>query len=241
MANALTGPSLEPRSGKAKQLVVILHGFGADGNDLIDLGREWGAVLPDAAFVAPHAHEVCEHMPSGRQWFRLTDRNPHERWAGASSAGPVIDAYLDKELAARGLDDGQLALVGFSQGAMMALHVGLRRRVRPAGVLAYSGLLLGPEHLPQAIAGRAPQALPPIFLVHGSHDEVVPVESLFVSANQLGAAGAPCQWHLSMGLGHGIDGPGLAQGAIWLARSFGLPFPAALAPAQAPARSTLVS
>lgn len=241
MANILTGPSLEPRSGVARQLVVILHGFGADGNDLIDLGREWGAVMPDAAFVAPHAHEVCEHMPSGRQWFRLTDRNPHERWAGACAAGPMIDDYLDAELKTRGLDDSQLALVGFSQGAMMALHVGLRRRARPAGVLAYSGLLIGPENLPDAIGERPIEALPPIFLVHGSHDEVVPADSLFISANQLASAGAPCQWHLSMGLGHGIDGAGLTQGAIWLAKSFGLPYPAALAPGSAPKRGAVIS
>ncbi|MDB5572036.1 MAG: phospholipase [Hyphomicrobiales bacterium] len=241
MAHILTGPSLEPRSGKARQLVVILHGFGADGNDLIDLGREWGAVLPDAAFVAPHAHEPCEHMPSGRQWFRLTDRNPHERWSGALSAGPVIDAFIDAELASRGLDDSNLALVGFSQGAMMALHVGLRRRARPAGVLAYSGLLIGPEHLPEAVAGRSADALPPIFLVHGSHDEVVPPDSLFISAAHIAAAGGSCQWHLSLGLAHGIDGAGLTQGAVWLARSFGLPYPAALAPGPAPRRGAVVS
>lgn len=231
MTPRLDGPRLEPASGRAKQLVVLLHGYGADGNDLIAIGHEWSKALPDAAFVAPFAHEPCEHMPSGRQWFRLTDRNPHERWTGACAAAPVIDAFLDEELARRGLDDRQLAIVGFSQGAMMALHVGLRRRTAPAGVLSLSGVIVGPEHAAEAVAGRTPEQLPAIFLVHGSHDDVIPAEALFATTNGLAAAGAPNQWRLCLGLGHGIDGAGLTHGAIWLAGAFGLPYPEALRPA----------
>jgi phospholipase/carboxylesterase len=231
MATRLDGPRLPARSGQAKQLVVILHGFGADGQDLISLGQQWSQILPDAAFVAPNAHEPCEHMPSGRQWFRLTDRNPHERWSGACAAAPILDGFIDEELARHSLPGSQVALVGFSQGAMMALHVGLRRAVAPAGILSYSGILVGPEKLADDLKARTPgQPVPPMFLLHGTADEVIPAEALFGSAQAICAAGASCQWRLSPGLGHNIDGPGLLQGALFLSSCFGLPYPEMLRP-----------
>ena len=140
----LDGPRLAPRSGKTRQLVVFLHGFGADGNDLIDIGQHWQALLPDAAFVSPHAPQPCAGAPYGRQWFGLTFRDPGERWRGVQEARPDLDAFLDQELASHGLADGDLALVGFSQGTMMALHTGLRRRTALAGIVGYSGVLVVP-------------------------------------------------------------------------------------------------
>ena len=143
MPAELTGPRLDPESAPAKRLVVFLHGYGADGNDLIELGRQWRKLLPDAAFVSPHAPERCAGAPTGRQWFRLDvlapddARGADERWRGVVSARPALDAFLDAELARRGRDDSRLALVGFSQGSMMALHVGLRRRRAPAAIVAY--------------------------------------------------------------------------------------------------------
>src|SRR5205085_6269578 len=120
----LDGPRLRPHAGgRARQLVVLLHGFGADGNDLIDIGCSWQRLLPDAAFVSPHAPEPCAMAPPGRQWFALTFRNPDERWVGVNKAAPVLDQFLDAELARRNLTESSLALVGFSQGTMMALHV----------------------------------------------------------------------------------------------------------------------
>jgi phospholipase/carboxylesterase len=229
MAPRLDGPRLPARSGQTKQLVVILHGFGADGNDLISLGQQWAQILPDAAFVAPNAHEVCEHMPSGRQWFRLTDRNPHERWNGACAAAPILNAFIDEELAKHSLGPSKVALVGFSQGAMMALHVGLRRPKAPAGILSYSGLLVGPEKLADDLKARpAGEPVPPMFLIHGTADDVIPAEALFSSAQAISEAGGACQWRLAPGLGHNIDGPGLAHGALFLASCFGLPYPEAL-------------
>src|SRR5712692_1536145 len=119
MAAELTGPRIAPRSrGPARQLVIFLHGYGADGNDLIELGRIWQQLLPDAAFVSPDAPEPCAEAPIGRQWFGLT------RLALSPSA---------------------LALVGFSQGTMMALHIGLRRKTAPAAIVGYSGLLAAPN------------------------------------------------------------------------------------------------
>src|SRR5579863_1262194 len=150
MADTINGPRIEAKSGKAKQLVVLLHGYGADGSDLIEIGRQWRALLPDAAFVAPHAPEPCAMSPMGRQWFALTMRDPDERWRGVVKARPVVDAFLDAELTKLGLTESQLALVGFSQGTMMALHVGLRRRCAPAAILGYSGALVGPERLSEA-------------------------------------------------------------------------------------------
>src|SRR5882757_7889395 len=141
----LDGPRIEPRSGTAKQLVVFLHGYGADGNDLIDLGRAWQGLLPDAAFVSPHAPRPCGQSPMGREWFPLTFRQPNERWDGVQAAAPALNAFLDAELKRRNLPPESLALVGFSQGTMMALHIGLRRAVVSAAIVGYSGMLVVPE------------------------------------------------------------------------------------------------
>ena len=144
MAAELDGPRLSPRSGTARQLVIFLHGYGADGNDLIEIGRAWQPLLPDAAFVSPHAPEACGQAPVGRQWFALTFRDPNERWVGVNKAAPVLERFIDAELARHRLPPQALALVGFSQGTMMALHVGLRRAVAPAAIVGYSGLLVVP-------------------------------------------------------------------------------------------------
>src|SRR5690349_14147860 len=153
----IDGPRLAAKSGTVKQLVVFLHGLGTDGNDLIAIGQRWRDWLPDAAFVAPHAPDPCSHVPMGREWFPLTLTDPREFWRGVTYAGPGLDVFLDQELARYALPASKLALVGFSQGTMMALHVGLRRRSAPAAIVGYSGLLViedgqGPESL-EAMAG----------------------------------------------------------------------------------------
>ncbi len=223
MAVMLDGPRLLPASQKAAQLVVLLHGYGANGNDLIAIGKEWRNLLPDAAFAAPHAPEPCPQAPGGRQWFRLTMRDIAERWAGVNKARPALDAFLDAELQRYGLDNSKLALVGFSQGAMLALHCGLRRASTPAAIIGYSGILVLPEGQEDEEAAQIRAgAAPPILLVHGAEDDLIPAEALFHSAERLAAAGIPCQWHLSVGLGHGIDGQGLNHGGLFLAKCFGL-------------------
>jgi phospholipase/carboxylesterase len=222
MAATINGPRIDAKNGKAKQLVVFLHGYGADGNDLIEIGRQWRGLLPDAAFVAPHAPEPCAMSPMGRQWFPLTMRDPDERWRGVMKARPVLDAFLDDELAKLGVDESKLALVGFSQGTMMALHVGLRRRRAPAAILGYSGVLVGPEQLAEATARDAKGAPPPILLAHGDQDQMIPFDALFDSAEALAKAEIPCQWHLSLGVGHGIDGGGLQHGGLFIAKGLGV-------------------
>ena len=219
----INGPRLAPKSGRAKQLVVFLHGYGADGNDLIEIGRQWQRWLPDAAFVAPHAPEACGMSPMGRQWFPLTFRDPHERWRGVNHAGPGLDAFLDAELRTHGLPASKLALVGFSQGTMMALHVGLRRGRAPAAIVGYSGMVVIEEGKGADALKGAIRAKPPILLVHGDRDDVIPVDALFLSTDALAAADIPCQWHLARGVPHSIDQEGLRQGGLFLRASFGLP------------------
>jgi phospholipase/carboxylesterase len=212
----LDGPRIPARNGKARQLVVFLHGYGADGNDLIGIGRQWSQLLPDCAFASPHAPEPCGMSPMGRQWFELTFRDPDERWRGVNKARPALDAFLDAELERHGLDDSKLALVGFSQGTMMALHAGLRRKASPACIVGYSGVLVGDEHLKAQATVK-----PPVLLVHGDEDEVIPVQALFLSAQGLGAAEVPVEWHMSQGIGHGIDPEGLMHGVSFIGRAFG--------------------
>jgi phospholipase/carboxylesterase len=227
MSAALDGPRIPAAAGRTSQLVVFLHGYGADGNDLIELGRQWRALMPEAAFVSPHAPDRAPGAPMGRQWFALSNRPPAddpsgggERWAGAVKARGGIDAFLDAELKRLGLDDSNLALVGFSQGCMMALHVGLRRPRAPAAILGFSGLLVGPERLGEATARDARGAPPPILLVHGDQDPLIPFDAMFVAAEALAGASIPTQWHLSLGIGHGIDAEGLRQGGLFLAKGF---------------------
>lgn len=225
MSVALDGPRIPPGSGRAKALVVFLHGYGADGNDLIEIGRQWRTLLPDAAFVSPNAPERCAAAPTGRQWFALGNRSPDdpagadERWQGVVSARGAIDAFLDAELSRLGLDESRLALVGFSQGAMMALHVGLRRRLAPAALLGYSGMLVGADRLGEAGARDSRGGRPPILLIHGDQDPLIPIEAMFVAADALASADIPTQWHLSFGIGHGIDGGGLRHGGQFLAKA----------------------
>ena len=214
----LDGPRLPPRSGKAKHLVVFLHGYGADGNDLIEIGRAWQGLLPDTAFVSPHAPRPCGQAPMGREWFPLTFRNVEERWDGVNMAAPVLNAFLDAELKRNNLPGSALALVGFSQGTMMALHVGLRRAVAPAAIVGYSGMLVVPEGVdPETFAAEI-TSRPPVLLVHGDSDDLIPVQALFAAAQGLAALGMPAEWHISPGVGHGIDQEGLRQGGEFLSR-----------------------
>jgi len=216
----LDGPRIEPRSGIAKQLVVFLHGYGADGNDLIDIGRAWQGLLADAALVSPHAPRPCGQAPVGREWFALTFRDPDERWKGVNAAAPGLDAFLNAELKRRNLPPSALALVGFSQGTMMALHVGLRRAVQPAAIVGYSGMLVMPGDAMSDSFAAEIKSKPPVLLIHGDEDQLIPVEALTRSAQGLAALGVPAQWHVSPGVGHGIDQEGLRHGGEFLAQQF---------------------
>jgi len=212
----IDGPRLPPAAGgAARQLVVFLHGYGADGNDLIGLGREWATLLPHAAFASPHAPEPCGMAPMGRQWFDLTFRDAGEMVRGVKQAAPILDAFLDAELKRLDLGPHALGLVGFSQGTMMALGVGLNRTPAPAAIVGYSGALATVEALPQD-----PASAPAVLLVHGDMDQVIPVDAMFIAREQLAQAGLAVEWHVAQGVGHGIDPEGLRLGGAFLRQAF---------------------
>ena len=214
----LDGPRFGPRSGgAAKQLVVLCHGLGADGQDLIDLAPTWAKSLPDAAFVAPDAPEECDLSPFGRQWFSVADRSPPMREAGVRSAATALDAFLDAELARLGLPADAYALMGFSQGAMTVLFTGLRRPVAPRAILAYSGGLIAAETLGAELCHR-----PPVLLVHGEDDPVVLPSHSQEAADALVAHGVPVDLNFRPFLEHGIDETGIELGAAALRKGFGL-------------------
>jgi phospholipase/carboxylesterase len=215
MTPQLNGPRLPAAAGKADRLVIFCHGYGADGNDLIGLGRHWQRLLPTAAFASPHAPERCAMSPMGYQWFGITRMQPEEMLRGVERAAPILNVFIDAELARLGLDGSRLALVGFSQGTMMSLHVGLRRAASPVAIVGFSGALPGPERLPAEIVSR-----PPVLLVHGDADDMIPVQALHIAANGLGAAGVSVRWHVSRGVGHGIAPDGLELAGRFLADAF---------------------
>ena len=211
----LDGPRWGPaQGGSAEQLVVLCHGVGADGHDLIDLAPGWGKTVPHAAFAAPDAPEPYDMAPMGRQWFSLQDRTPARLEAGVAVASQALSRFVDAELARLGLPPDAYALMGFSQGAMTALYTALHRKVPPRAVLAYSGALLAPD----LVAGCTPRS--PVLLVHGEEDEVVPVSRSRDAEQTLRAAGVPVESLYCPRLGHGIDAAGLSFGSLFLQRAF---------------------
>ena len=204
-----------PADGPARQLVVLCHGVGADGHDLIDLSTAWRDAVPHAAFLAPHAPEPYDGAPHGRQWFSLADRTPAVLFAGAQRSAPLLDATIDAELECLGLPRDAVAIMGFSQGAMMTLHCGLRRHPVPRGLLAYSGALLYTPALAQECVGH-----PPTLLVHGQADQVVPFERALQTESALVQLGIPHQVQWCPGIEHTIDDAGLSAGALFLQRLF---------------------
>jgi phospholipase/carboxylesterase len=217
----LSGPGAASASDTpAKQLVVFLHGVGADGDDLIALAPYFAHWLPNAEFVSPHAPYAFDMAPTGRQWFSMRDLSPQAILEGVQASAPLLDDYLNKQLAARGLTESDLAIVGFSQGTMMALHVALRRPVACAAVVGYSGLLAAPDLLPRELTAR-----PPVLLVHGDADEVVPHDFLPLAEKALAVMGVAVESLSCPELGHSINDEGLMAGIRFVAQSFGIEIP----------------
>jgi len=208
----LDGPRANPAAGgPARSIVIFLHGYGSNGADLIDLAPYWAAALPDTLFLAPDAPQPCDGVPYGRQWWPLTSLTPAARAAGVRLSAPALNAYIDAQLATHGLSDDRLALVGFSQGTMMALHVGPRRARPLAGIIGFSGMLADPAELAVEVVTR-----PPVLLIHGDRDEVLPVEALHQAESGLRDLDFDVASHVSPGLGHSIDEPGLRLGSRFL-------------------------
>lgn len=214
----LTGPIRGPASGgAAKQLVVLLHGVGANGDDLFGLTPMLAQALPDAAFAAPNAPQDYDMAPVGYQWFSLADRRPAILLGGIQATRPLLNTFLDAQLEAHGLPPSALALIGFSQGTMMALYTAPRRAHAMAGVVGFSGALLGGENLAEESTSR-----PPIVLIHGENDPVVPPMALEHARMSLGRAGFDVAAYMRPALGHAIDPGGLQIATAFLRRVFDL-------------------
>ncbi len=212
----LTGPSWGPYSkNPPKQLIILCHGVGADGADLIGLAPDWGAALPDAVFVAPNGPEPFDMAPMGRQWFSIGDLDPAKLGDGVRRAAQTLDAFIDSELAKYRLPPNAYALLGFSQGAMTALFTGLRRVVPPAAIIALSGALIDPDALAAELKNHAP-----VFLGHGGMDAVVPAFRSRAAAAALQTLNIPVEICLSPELDHGIDATISAAALAFLQKCF---------------------
>jgi phospholipase/carboxylesterase len=213
----LDGPRWGPASKAApKQLVVLCHGLGADGHDLIDLAPSWSHALPDALFVsvdAPFPHD----SGFGRQWWSVADRSPPIVEAGVRRAATFLNPFIDAELARLGLPADAYALMGFSQGAMTVLFTGLRRAAAPRAILAFSGALIAPDTLGKELANHAR-----VLLVHGEADDAVPAQRSHDAEATLRTLNVPVEAVYVPRLGHGIDDTGISMGALTLQRGFAL-------------------
>ncbi len=213
MSKIVNGSSLQPLSGTApKHIVLLLHGYGSNGADLISLAPHWRNAVPDALFLAPNAPGRLG-FGGGYQWWPLSAFTPQALASGAASAAPAIDAFIDRKLKQYELTEADLAIVGFSQGTMMALHVGLRRKGQVAGIVGYSGMLTGAAEL-----AHQPISKPPVLLIHGAQDPIVPVAALHAAKADLQKLGIGVSEHISPSLGHSVDPFGLRLGGEFVAK-----------------------
>jgi phospholipase/carboxylesterase len=213
----LSGPEAAPASGgPAKQLIVFVHGYGADGNDLISLAQYFAQVAPDAAFISPDAPYRCDGSPFGRQWYDVWMKDPEQRLAAIRSTAAIFDNFIIGQLDRHGLTEDRLVLVGFSQGTMMSLFAGPRRETSMAGIVGYSGRMEAPERLKDEIRSR-----PPVVMVHGDSDELLAVSEMETAAAALGESGVEIETHVRPGLGHGIDEEGIRIGLEFVKRVLG--------------------
>jgi phospholipase/carboxylesterase len=210
--SSLDGPRILAASGTTRSLVILLHGYGSNGDDLIGLVPHWQAALPDTAFVSPNAPDPVPGAPGGYAWLPIGGADPSQRAAGARRTVPMVEAFIDQELARHGLSEDRLALVGFSQGTMMSLQVGLRRPRPLAGIVGYSGLLIDETGLAEI------KDKPPVLLIHGDADPVLPISAFHHAKAALEGHGFDVSSHVSRGLGHSIDMAGLQLGGQFLAK-----------------------
>lgn len=213
----LSGPEIAPASGGApKQLIVFVHGYGADGNDLISLGQYFAQVAPDAAFISPNAPYRCAASPFGYQWYDVWVQDKAERLAAVRGTAAIFDTFLTEQLARHDLTEDKLVLIGFSQGTMMSLFVAPRRANPVAGIVGYSGRMEAPQALKDEIRCK-----PPVVLVHGDSDELLAVSEMETAAAALTENGVPVETHVRPGLGHGIDEMGIRIGLEFVKRVLG--------------------
>jgi phospholipase/carboxylesterase len=208
----LSGPMVGPLSGgPPKQAIVLLHGYGSDGQDLIGLAGYWRPLLPDAIFLAPNAPQPCRQNPGGYEWFDIDPDRPDYRAEGAAAVRPVIVEFLRDLWTQTGLGAENTVLAGFSQGAMMALHTGLSLERQLLGIVSFSGALIPP---PALLEGRG--AKPPVCLIHGANDPVVDPRFSVEARRELEARGFTVRYHVEANAGHTITEDGLAFASAFI-------------------------
>jgi phospholipase/carboxylesterase len=209
----ISGPIIEPSSGNSpKQMIIFVHGYGADGNDLIGLANYFQSTLPEAIFLSPHAPEACSMNPSGYQWFDLTSTDPAVLWSKILVAADHLNEFIDSKLLEYNIAEENLALIGFSQGTMMSLHVSLRRKNTMAAVLGYSGRLIGADLLKDDLISK-----PSIYLIHGDQDPMVPYQESLTAEKVLKEYSVDIKTHISEHTQHSIAEDGLRIGVDFLA------------------------
>ena len=212
----LDGPRLSPHNGQApKKLVIFLHGYGSNGQDLIGLGQQCARALPNVQWVSPNAPDPVPGAPNGYQWFPISNLDPDRIESGAAEAGPIVDEFIDGELERYRLTEKDLCLVGFSQGTMLSLYTGLRRERQIAGILGFSGAMPGGAKLKQEMRSK-----PPVIMIHGDQDQVLPLPMMLDAVDALAEAGHGAQWHISGGIPHSIGPDGLQLGERFLNNAF---------------------
>jgi phospholipase/carboxylesterase len=209
----ISGPIIEPSSGNSpKQMIIFVHGYGADGNDLIGLANYFQSTLPEAIFLSPHAPEACSMNPSGYQWFDLTSTDPAVLWSKILVAADHLNEFIDSKLLEYNIAEENLALIGFSQGTMMSLHVSLRRKNTMAAVLGFSGRLIGADLLKDDLISK-----PSIYLIHGDQDPMVPYQESLTAEKVLKEYSIDIKTHISEHTQHSIAEDGLRIGVDFLA------------------------
>ena len=216
MPTAIDGPRLAPRDGQPpRKLVILLHGYGSNGDDLIGLAQHWAPHLPHVQWVSPNAPDPVPGAPNGYQWFPISQLDPERIQRGAEEAAPTVDAFIDQELARYRLQPQDLVMCGFSQGCMLSLHTGLRREQQIGGILGFSGALPGGEKLKAEMKSK-----PPVMLVHGDRDDVLPLPFMLDAAQAICEAGHGAEFHISQGVPHSIGPDGLDLGLDFLKSVF---------------------
>lgn len=211
---SLEGPYYNPPSGKVDSVVLFLHGYGADGNDLIGLSLEFTKVLPNTAFFAPHAPFVCDVNQAGRQWFPIYEASEEQRLQGLLQSAAILGEVLAEIKRENNVPLSKVVLLGFSQGTMLALHVALRLHEAVAGVVGFSGMVLLADKLHEEIKQR-----PPVLLVHGEADPVVPFGALAAAEQVLQQNQVPVSTLARPGLAHGIDDAGVQAAQNFLKKT----------------------
>jgi phospholipase/carboxylesterase len=220
-APSLMGPEFGPEntSGNIEQLIILLHGLGADGFDLINLAPHFSRAIPNARFVSPNAPENCDMATPGTQagfqWFSLQSREESDMLSGARDAEPILNKFIDEQKKKYNLSEDKIALIGFSQGTMMSLFVSMRRKAKIAGVIGFSGQLIGKEALKNEAISH-----PPVILINGDQDELIPVQEQQIAIQELRAVGVEVEGHIMPNLGHSIDAEGIEIARHFLEKIF---------------------